>query len=56
MAEHHDAAGASLPAPVNFAGLFIIGPVLNWAIPRVPLPAAVRTLKWLLVVVRFAAI
>lgn len=56
MAEHRDAAGLGLPAPAIFAGLFIIGFALKWAIPGVAVPPWMRTLGWALVIVGFAGI
>jgi protein-S-isoprenylcysteine O-methyltransferase Ste14 len=56
MAEHRDAAGVGLPAPAIFAGLFIIGLALNWAIPAVALPPGARTLGWALLIAGFVAI
>lgn len=56
MAENRDAAGAGLPAPGIFAGIFLIGLALNAVLPRVGLAHALHTAGWALAVAGFVGI
>jgi protein-S-isoprenylcysteine O-methyltransferase Ste14 len=51
-----DAAGARVPAPLLFAGLFAAGLALNAALPHPRFPAAARDLGWALAAVGLGAI
>ncbi|HLW47473.1 MAG TPA: isoprenylcysteine carboxylmethyltransferase family protein [bacterium] len=56
MEQRSATAGAGLPAPVIFAGLFVIGLVLNALLPHVALPRGLRAAGWLLALFGFAVI
>lgn len=56
MAERRDAVGAPLPAPVIFAGAFLIGLALHWLTPWGMLPQGARMVGWGLGLVGIAGI
>ena len=56
MTEQREAAGAPVPAPVIFAGIFLAGLALNAVLARVTVPPVARTAGWWLAVFGFAAI
>lgn len=56
MVDRTEVAGAGLPAPVIFVGLFLAGLGLNAALPRPTVAPALRTVGWLLTVFGLAGI
>lgn len=54
--DRHDAVGLHCPAPAIYAGVFVLGLVLNRFAPPVGLPSALRLLGWVLVVAGIGAI
>lgn len=56
MPEHTAAGGGHVPAPVIFAGLFVVGLGLNAVLPHPAFPTALRIAGWLLAAFGFAVI
>lgn len=54
--DRHDAVGLHCPAPVIYAGVFVLGLLLNRFAPPAGLPFALRLLGWLLVVAGIGAV
>jgi protein-S-isoprenylcysteine O-methyltransferase Ste14 len=56
MMDRTEVAGAGLPAPLIFAGLFVVGLGLNAVLPHPAVAPALRSVGWLLAVFGFAGI
>jgi protein-S-isoprenylcysteine O-methyltransferase Ste14 len=56
MRERAEVAGAPVPAPIIFAGVFLAGLILNAVLPHPAFPPALRAAGWLLAVFGFAGI
>lgn len=56
MRDQRDAVGLHCPAPAIFAGVFVLGLLLNRFAPPVGLASAVRLLGWALVVAGIGAL